>query len=90
MAALEDMIRQTATPHAPWYVLPANKKWFTRLAVGAAIVDTLESLDLHFPRIDAEQRKQLGAARAILEAEDLDAAADEGEETADEERDAEE
>ncbi|MCI0548772.1 MAG: polyphosphate kinase 2 family protein [Candidatus Rokubacteria bacterium] len=78
MEAFEDVIRHTAMPHAPWYVLPANKKWFTRLAIGAAIVDTLESLDLDFPRIDAEQRKQLGAARAILEGESLDApAADE-------------
>ena len=72
-AAFEDMIRHTSAPHAPWFVLPANKKWFTRLAVGAAIVDALESLDLHFPRIDAEQRKQLGAAGAILESEGLDA-----------------
>ncbi|MGH7331181.1 MAG: polyphosphate kinase 2 family protein [Candidatus Rokuibacteriota bacterium] len=82
MLAFEDMIRHTATPHAPWYVLPANKKWFTRLAVGAALVDTLESLDLHFPRIDGEQRKQLGAARAILEAEGLDAPDDGGEDEA--------
>jgi len=69
MRAYEEMIQHTATPHAPWYVVPADKKWYTRLVVGAAIVDALEGLDLRFPRIDTEQRIQLAAARAILEAE---------------------
>jgi PPK2 family polyphosphate:nucleotide phosphotransferase len=65
--AYEDMIRSTATEHAPWYVVPANSKWFTRLVVAAAVIDALESLDLHFPRVDEEKKKELKAARAILE-----------------------
>jgi len=67
MAAYEDMIRSTATPHAPWYVVPADNKWFTRLAVAEAVIDTLEDLDLHFPKVDKAKRKELEAARAILE-----------------------
>ncbi len=49
MMAYEDMIRHTATPWAPWYVVPADHKWFTRIVVAAAIVDTLEGLDLSYP-----------------------------------------
>ena len=49
MAAYEDMIRNTATKHAPWYVVPADKKWYARLAVAAALIDTLERLDLKYP-----------------------------------------
>ena len=67
MEAYEDMIRSTATAHAPWYVVPADNKWFTRLAVAAAVIDTLEDLDLHFPEVDKAKRKELAAARAILE-----------------------
>ena len=67
MEAYEDMIRSTATPHAPWYVVPADNKWFTRLAVAEAVIDTLEGLDLHFPKVDKAKRKELLAARAILE-----------------------
>ncbi len=67
MDAYEDMIRSTATAHAPWYVVPADNKWFTRLAVAAAVIDTLEDLDLHFPKVDKAKRKELAAARAILE-----------------------
>ncbi|MCL4812203.1 MAG: polyphosphate kinase 2 family protein [Vicinamibacteraceae bacterium] len=66
MAAYEQTIRATATPHAPWFVIPADHKWFTRLVVSAAIVDALESLDLHFPRVDQEKRRELEAARASL------------------------
>jgi PPK2 family polyphosphate:nucleotide phosphotransferase len=66
MAAYEDMIRHTATPAAPWFVVPADNKWFTRLVVAAAAVDTLESLDLAFPSVDAAKRKELAAARAVL------------------------
>jgi len=65
--AYEDMIRTTATEHAPWYVVPANSKWFTRLVVAAAIIDTLEELDLRFPKVNEEKMKELKAARAILE-----------------------
>jgi PPK2 family polyphosphate:nucleotide phosphotransferase len=67
MKAYEDMITQTATGHAPWYVVPADNKWFTRLVVAAAIVETLEDLKLSYPEVDPSRRKQLGTARAALE-----------------------
>jgi PPK2 family polyphosphate:nucleotide phosphotransferase len=67
MEAYQEMIRHTATPEAPWYVVPADHKWFTRLVVGAAIIDALEALDLSYPKVDAQQRKALEAARALLE-----------------------
>jgi hypothetical protein len=66
MAAYEDMIRHTATGHAPWYVVPADNKWFTRLVVAAAVVEAMERLDLHFPKIDAAKKKELAAARRML------------------------
>jgi PPK2 family polyphosphate:nucleotide phosphotransferase len=66
MAAYEDMIRHTATPDAPWYVVPADHKWFTRLVVAAAVADTMKGLDLHFPTIDRDKRKELTAAEAAL------------------------
>jgi len=68
MSAYEDMIRNTASKHAPWYVVPADNKWFTRAVVAAAIVDTLEELKLAYPVVDAEKRKQLQTARETLEA----------------------
>jgi PPK2 family polyphosphate:nucleotide phosphotransferase len=70
MEAYEDMIRHTATREAPWYVIPADNKWFTRVAVAAAIIDTLESLDLRYPEVGAEAREQLAEARQALLAED--------------------
>jgi len=69
MAAYEDMIRNTATAEAPWYVVPADNKWFTRLVVAGVVIDTLESLDLHYPKVDAAKRKELEAARRLLEKE---------------------
>src|ERR1700680_3050873 len=66
MKAYEDMIVHTATGHAPWYVVPADKKWFTRVVVAAAIVDTLEDLKLTYPEVDPDKRKELQAARALL------------------------
>jgi polyphosphate kinase 2 (PPK2 family) len=66
MAAFEDAIRATATKHAPWFVVPADNKWFTRLVVAAAIVEAMEQLDLEYPKIDAAKRKELAAARAAL------------------------
>jgi polyphosphate kinase 2 (PPK2 family) len=69
MHAYEDMIRHTATPHAPWYVVPADNKWFTRLVVSAAVIDALEEMDLAFPTLSSTQRKELAAARSILEGE---------------------
>jgi PPK2 family polyphosphate:nucleotide phosphotransferase len=67
--AYQDMIRNTASHHAPWYVVPADNKWFTRLVVSAVVVDTLESLDLSYPKVDAGKRKELAAAKKILLAE---------------------
>jgi PPK2 family polyphosphate:nucleotide phosphotransferase len=69
MAAYEDAIRRTAAPHAPWIVVPADHKWFTRLVVSNAIVDALEELDLQFPTVDAARRAELVEARKTLEAE---------------------
>jgi PPK2 family polyphosphate:nucleotide phosphotransferase len=67
--AYEDAIRATATPEAPWYVVPADNKWFTRLVVAAAIGDALTGLDLHYPKVTAAQRKALAVARRALEGE---------------------
>ena len=69
MTAYEEMIQHTATPHAPWYVVPADKKWYTRLVVSAAIIDALEQLNLHYPVVGAAKRKELKAARIALEHE---------------------
>lgn len=77
MQAYEDMIRHTATPHAPWYIVPADTKWVTRLVVAAAVVDALQDIDLHYPRVSPEARRELAEARRVLEAEP--ARADEGE-----------
>jgi PPK2 family polyphosphate:nucleotide phosphotransferase len=65
----EEAIRATATPHAPWYVVPADKKWFTRLVVARAIVDTLERLSPQFPKIEGEALAELMKAREALLAE---------------------
>jgi len=67
MEAYEDMIRATATPDAPWYVIPADNKWFTRLAVAGAIIDGLAGLKLHYPRVDSAKRAELAVARTELE-----------------------
>ena len=69
MQAYEEMIRSTATPHAPWYVVPADYKWVTRLIVAAAVVDTMQGLKLHYPLLDDAKREGLKAARAALESE---------------------
>ena len=69
MAAYQDAIAATAAPHAPWYVVPADNKWFTRLIVAAAVHDAMDRLDLRFPEIDDVQRTALAAARQILERE---------------------
>ena len=66
MDAYEEMIANTATPHAPWLVIPADNKWFTRLAVAAVIVDALDGLNLAYPKVDAQRRKELEAARKTL------------------------
>ncbi|MDQ1310540.1 MAG: hypothetical protein QG601_1810 [Pseudomonadota bacterium] len=69
MEAYEDAIRATASEHAPWFVVPADNKWFTRLVVAAAIVDALERLDLTYPKVDDAKLKALAAARKALAAE---------------------
>jgi len=69
MRAYEDMIRHTATAWAPWHVIPADHKWFTRLAVAASIVDTLESIDPQFPVVDPKLRQEFKVAKAALESE---------------------
>jgi PPK2 family polyphosphate:nucleotide phosphotransferase len=66
-AAYEQMIRHTATPEAPWYVVPADNKWFTRMVVAAAVIETLDSLDLAFPKLARQQEEKLAEARAILQ-----------------------
>ena len=67
MNAYEDMIRHTSTPDAPWYVVPADHKWFTHIAVSSAIIQTLEDMDLQLPKVDKVRRKQLDAARQALQ-----------------------
>jgi PPK2 family polyphosphate:nucleotide phosphotransferase len=67
MKAYEDTIRHTASNHAPWFVVPADHKWFTRLVVASAMVDALEGLNLHFPKVSPEQRRELERVRRVLE-----------------------
>jgi len=69
MKAYEEMIRNTATPEAPWYVVPADNKWFTRVVVAAAIIDALASLDLAYPEVSPQKLKELAAAKRALLAE---------------------
>jgi len=69
MDAYDDMIRNTATKHAPWVVVPADNKRLARLIVAAAVVDALEDMDLAFPKVSAAQKKDLEAARSALESE---------------------
>jgi PPK2 family polyphosphate:nucleotide phosphotransferase len=65
--AYADMIRNTATKDSPWYVVPADNKWFTRVVVGAAIVDTLASLDLAYPKVDKKRLDEIAKARTLLQ-----------------------
>jgi PPK2 family polyphosphate:nucleotide phosphotransferase len=67
MDAYEDMIRHTSTPEAPWYVVPADHKWFMHLTVGAVVLETLESLKLDFPKVSKTRQKELATARMALE-----------------------
>jgi len=69
MHAFEEAIHATASKHSPWFVVPADNKWFTRLVVAAAIVDAVENLDLAYPKVDAAKKKELVAARAALSRE---------------------
>ena len=69
MSAYEDMIRHTSTEWAPWFVVPADRKWFTRLVVSAAIIDAIQSLDPRYPEVDASVRAEFKKVKAQLESE---------------------
>lgn len=66
MEAYEEMIQETATKDAPWYVVPADNKWFTRVVVSAAVVEALAGLDLEYPKVDESKLKELAAAKKKL------------------------
>jgi PPK2 family polyphosphate:nucleotide phosphotransferase len=66
MAAYEDTIRETATDHSPWYVVPADNKWYTRVIVAAAVIDALASMKLRYPKVTEAKRKDLEVARQAL------------------------
>ena len=66
MKAYEETIRETATEDSPWYVVPADNKWFTRVIVAAAVIDALASLDLHYPKVSAAKDKELAEVRKLL------------------------
>ncbi len=69
MAAYEDMIRETSRPEAPWYVVPADNKWFTRLVVAAALVEALDGLKLDYPKVTGKALAELRKARMALQRE---------------------
>ena len=69
MRAYEEMIRNTSTKHAPWHVIPADHKWFTRLAIAEVILHAFDKLDLSFPKLDAVKEKELKQAQALLKRE---------------------
>jgi PPK2 family polyphosphate:nucleotide phosphotransferase len=69
MAAYEDMIRNTSRPEAPWHVVPANNKWFTRLVVAAEVVEALDRLELKYPKVSGTARRDLEKVRQILRKE---------------------
>ena len=66
MKAYEETIRETATEDSPWYVVPADNKWFTRVVVAAAVIDALASLNLHYPKVSTAKKKELAEARKLL------------------------
>ena len=70
MAAYEDMVRATSRPHAPWYVVPADNKWFARLVVARAMVERLEGLGLEFPKVEGAALEELQKVRTVLVAEE--------------------
>jgi PPK2 family polyphosphate:nucleotide phosphotransferase len=69
MKAYREALSETSTQTAPWYVVPADKKWFTRVAVSEIIIKKLESMDLHYPRVTEEHRQSLLKAKELLESE---------------------
>jgi len=64
--AYEDTIRNTATEDSPWYVIPADNKWFTRVVVASAVIDTLASLDLAYPQVDKAKLDEIAEAKKAL------------------------
>jgi polyphosphate kinase 2 (PPK2 family) len=66
MEAYEQMIQETATKDAPWYVVPADNKWFTRVVVAAAVIETLDDLDLEYPEVGEDKLKELAVAKKKL------------------------
>jgi polyphosphate kinase 2 (PPK2 family) len=69
MHAYEEAIRATASTQAPWFVVPADHKWFTRLVVAAAVVNAVDGLNLSYPRVSAEKMRELRSMRSMLERE---------------------
>jgi polyphosphate kinase 2 (PPK2 family) len=69
MRAYEEAIRATASKRAPWFVVPADNRWFTRLVVAAAIVEAVEDLNLSYPRVSQQKMKELQSIRAVLASE---------------------
>ncbi len=69
MAVYQDIVRHTSTAVAPWFVVPADHKWFARVVIGSAIVSTLDALNLHFPRVDKDSKREFEAVRKALEHE---------------------
>jgi PPK2 family polyphosphate:nucleotide phosphotransferase len=67
--AYDELIRYTSKKYAPWYVVPADHKWFSHLVISSVIVDTLESLKLDYPKVDADKKKELAASRKLLDKE---------------------
>ena len=70
--AYEDVFAETSKEHAPWYIIPADDKWYTRLAIASVIVKTLSELDIHYPEISEDQRAELQKARTQLTDEEQD------------------
>jgi polyphosphate kinase 2 (PPK2 family) len=71
MKAYTEAMEETSTDRSPWYIIPADKKWFTRLAVSEVIVQKLKSMDLHYPKLTDEHMAELGEAKKMLEGEKL-------------------
>ena len=69
MDAYEKLIQETSRDEAPWYVVPADNKWFTRLVVAGAVAKAMEGLDLAYPKVEGQALKDLQSARTALEAE---------------------
>ena len=68
-AVYQDIVRQTSTPHAPWFVVPADHKWFARVVIGSVIVSALDGLNLRFPRVDKASLEEFAKVREALEQE---------------------